>query len=81
MAPARSGLRRFLREVADHLSPYQPPLITQLSLGHFLHQLFEIGGREIGTDSAQTLRYLFANLFLTEGVEFCKRGICVDLFW
>jgi hypothetical protein len=39
-----------------------------LPLGHLLHEPVEVFLREIAAYAAETLRYLFANLFLTEGV-------------
>jgi hypothetical protein len=52
-----------------------------LALGHFLHELIKIVVGEVGADPAETPSYLFANCSLTEGVEFCKCGIDVDLLF
>ena len=61
-------------------SPNQPALISQLPLGHFLHEPIEVLLGEVAAHSAQTPSYLFANFFLTEGMEFCKSGNGGDLF-
>ncbi|HEY8831044.1 MAG TPA: hypothetical protein VIM21_00915 [Gemmatimonadaceae bacterium] len=43
-------------------------LIPQLTFGHFLNEPVKIVRGEIAAHAAETRGYLFAHLFLTEGV-------------
>jgi hypothetical protein len=79
MGAAPLAVRRSLPKAAERLLPDQPALIPQLALRHLLHQPIEVFLGEIAADSAETGGYLFANLFLTQGVKFRKSGICVGL--
>jgi hypothetical protein len=79
--PRHPALRRSLPKAADRRSPDQSTLVPQLALGHLLHEPVKIFLGEIAAHPAQTGGYLFTNLFLTEGVKFCERGICVDFLF
>ena len=77
----RPALRRPLPKAADLRSPNQSALVPDLTLGHLFHEPVEVFLGKIHAHAAQALRYLFANLFFTEGVKFRKR-IRVDfLLW
>jgi hypothetical protein len=62
-------LRKSLPKAADRQSPNESALVPHLPLGHLPHEPVEVFLREIAAHTAQTRGYLFANLFLTEGVK------------
>ena len=44
-----------------------------------MHEPVKFVVGQIAAHAAETRGYLFANFFLTKGVQLCKPGVCVDL--
>ena len=53
----------------DRALPEQSALVFDLSPRHLAHQPLEVLIRKVGAYPPQTPGYLFANCFLSEGVE------------